>query len=120
MIEMVEKIDVNSRISASVPGKEYSRYPSPPSDSGALNELPTPDPMSSQKTSGVPSAPTIRLRCRKNRTISLRPRVDTARKKFMVAPGAGPVDQARRLFYPGFSSQNLCPVLRIKTSSRVG
>ena len=60
MIDTVEKIAVNSRISTTVPGKKYRM--NPPSTPGAAKLSPKPDPISSQKTSGVASAPMMRLR----------------------------------------------------------
>jgi len=65
MMEIVEKIDAKSRIWTSDPEKGYH-----------IDW--TPQPMSAQKISGVPRAPMMRLRCRKNRTRSRRHRLRAA------------------------------------------
>src|SRR5687767_10576180 len=88
MIEIVEKIEVNSKIRTTVPGKKYSRYPM---ESLVLpgprrNDEPTPEPRSNQKISGEPSAPTIRLRCRRKRTISRRHKETEASRKSLIDP----------------------------------
>jgi hypothetical protein len=62
MTEMFEKMDVKRMIINTVPGKKYSRYPVSRAPDAGRKELPNPEPMRSQKMSGVPRAPTTRLR----------------------------------------------------------
>src|SRR5262245_12812500 len=107
--EMFEKMDVKRRIMSTVPGKKYSRYPvSRPPDDGR-KEFPKPDPIRSQKTTGVPKAPTTRLRWRRKRTISLCQRLARGRKN----PGVDGEEFIRRI-----ATEKLLGVLAAAQPSR--
>jgi hypothetical protein len=90
MIEIDEKIAVNSTINKRLPGKKYSRKLGP---TAAAESVPSrklrdrPAPNSSQNTSGVPIEPTIRFRWRKNRTISRQASAVTARQAELAETG---------------------------------
>lgn len=60
-------------IISTVPGKKKLKKLSPPGTPGAANDRPIPPPMSSQKTTGVSSAPTTRLRGAQNAPVPATP-----------------------------------------------